>query len=444
MIRTNRNRAYGTRKAVMALAIPALALLAAAPALAAPQLTTERGDQLPWYGADINAMGGTGAALYRGGMSNVLNPAFLSLETGWRLDGGLALDQDHEDRFQPLFDTFDSFITDAGIASNRSHAWQTGFAAAGRLLDHEGERGVSLGLSLAGRHSFAYEFDEELRNPSPFDDPRDAIMEARNREVTGTLRALSLGAGAAIHERVSLGAALHYNFGTRLETRTVRDFFPSDGDSSWRATEEHELSGVNVTVGLRGVISDRVEVGLAWDSAFTASGDLTSEVVRGGASTDVTVDGELHYPNRYRAGLAFRPRTDPETVFTIEAEFAPWNDVETARFDGDGEVLLEDVLDVRIGLQHVFYNGVPLRFGFRHYDSYADRDAAASVFTAGVGVPLGKGLLQGSVELSKITAVLEHQFPYPTDYFGTQFETDPQARVEDTRFRLAAGYTLAW
>jgi hypothetical protein len=105
---------------------------------------------------------------------------------------------------------------------------------------------------------------------------------------------------------------------------------------------------------------------------------------------------------------------------------------------------LRDVVDVRIGLEHVFYNGVPLRFGFRHFDAYADRDAAASIFSAGVGAPVGAGLLHGSVELSKINAVMDHQFEYPDDYFDTQFYTAPEARVEDTRFRLAVGYTIAW
>ncbi|MCP4572978.1 MAG: hypothetical protein GY838_11545 [bacterium] len=426
------------------LTVLGLAILAAQPAAAAPQLMTSHGDQIPWYGADVNAMGGTGAALYRGGMSNVLNPAYLALEEGWRLDGGVSLDQHHEDRFQPLFDTFNSYVTDSGIASSRNHGFQTGFAAAHRLLDRGNGRGLSVGFSVADRYPFAYEFDEELRNPSPFDDPRDAIMQARNREITGTLRSFSLGVGGDLIDRVALGAAVHYNTGTRKDARSVRDFFVSDGDSSYATLDEHDLSGVNFTVGLRGVISERVEVGVAWESSFDATGDLVRERVGHGAWTADTVDGTVSYPNRYRAGLTFRPRTDPVTVLTIELEYAPWQDAETERYPGAGTQRLEDVTDVRIGVQHVFYNGVPVRFGFRHFDSYADRDAATSAFSAGVGAPVGDGLLQVSVELTKITAVMDHQFPYPDNYFGDQFVVDPQARVEDTRFRLAAGYTLAW
>ena len=35
------------------------------------------------------------------------------------------------------------------------------------------------------------------------------------------------------------------------------------------------------------------------------------------------------------------------------------------------------MVDVRIGVQHTFYNGTDLRFGFRRYDSYADEMAEA-------------------------------------------------------------------
>ena len=158
----------------------------------------------------------------------------------------------------------------------------------------------------------------------------------------------------------------------------------------------------------------------------------------------VTVEGKLRYPHRYRAGLAFRPRTDPVTVFTMELEYAPWHEVEGERYPGAGVRRLQDVVDVRIGLEHVFYNGVPVRFGFRHFASYRDRDIGTSVFSAGVGAPVAGGLLQGSVELSKVNAIMYHQFPYPDDYFGREWVTSPMARVEDTRFRLAASYTLTW
>ena len=422
-------------------------LAVAAPAGAVPQIMTAYGDQMPWVQAEINAMGGSGTALYRGGLSNIYNPAFLSVETSWRLDAGFSLDQEHEDRFQPLFDTFNSWVTDAAIASNREHYWQTGFALAKRVL--EGERPLSVGLSLTDRYPFQYRFWEELRNPSPFygDVARDQVIERREREVTGTLRDLSLGVGWTVDDIFSVGAAAHYAFGTRKEVRTVRDYVDLDGDQSYNQVAKKKLDGVNFTLGVRGLVSERVELGLAWESQLAATGDL--ETTYYDAATDTaTFTSEhayLRYPNRYRAGLTFFPRTDPRTVFTIEVELVEWSEMADSEIPGyDNPQNFNDGKDVRIGLQHTFYNGAPLRFGFRHFDSYADKESTVSVFSTGVGVPYGDGMFSASVELSKVTGYLAHQFPYPDDYFGDQYEADPTARVEDTRFRFGVSYNVSF
>ena len=212
-----------------------LLLALAGPAWSVPQIMTEYGDQTPWLGADINAMGGSGAALYRGGMSNIFNPAFLAVEKSNRIDAGLSLDQEHEDRFQPLFDTFDSYVTDVAIASNRHSYWQSGFG----LVLHDDKSGLplSIGLSLADRYPYSYTFDEEVRNPDPSssaDPPRDSIIEDRTRKVTGTLRAASLGVGADVVDWLSFGAAVHYAFGTRTETQSRR-FYDNPDYPKWKA-----------------------------------------------------------------------------------------------------------------------------------------------------------------------------------------------------------------
>jgi hypothetical protein len=102
----------------------------------------------------------------------------------------------------------------------------------------------------------------------------------------------------------------------------------------------------------------------------------------------------------------------------------------------DNPLLLEDTMDVRVGVEHVFHTGFLARFGFRHLDSYSDREAGASYFTAGVGLPVEGGLISASAELSKLNTVQGHWFPYPAG-----FVSPDEARVEDTRLRFGMGYT---
>ena len=436
-MKTKRNQNLALSGVLLALVI----LLVAVPQVGAvPQIMTEYGDQMAWRDAEINAMGGTGTALYRGGMSNIFNPAFLIEEKNSRLDLGFSLDQEHEDRFVPLFDGFESFVTDVAISSNRQHYFQTGFGVAGRILD--GDFPLSVGVSLADRYPYSYTFDEEVRNPSSATgNDRDRVIQERQRKVTGTLRNLSLGAGLDLFEGLSFGAAVHYAFGTRTEVRTVRDY--QDDSLSYSERDEFQMDGVNFTLGLRGIITERVEVGFAWESQLSATGDFTTTQTDDLGQPISPFEAEYRYPNVYRAGLTFRPRTDPRTVFSIEGEYKPWSELQDSLNPVTVEAdELEDVVDIRIGLQHTFYNGMPLRFGFRYFDSYADEEANASVFSAGVGVPVGNGLLSASMELSKITSIQDHQFPYPDEFLGPQFEADPQARVADTRFRIGVGYKL--
>ena len=423
-----------------------ISVVLAGQAGAGPQLTTRYGDQFSWLGAESAAMGGTGAAVYRGGLSNVFNPAFLVVETGRRIDGSLVLDQDHEDRFQPLFDSFDSWVIDAAIASNRTHSWQSDFGFARRV--GSGPRAVAIGLSLTDRLPFAYSFVEELRNPNSYppgvgQPARDMLIAMHERKVTGTLKALSLGAAVETSENVSIGAAFHYNFGTRSEVVSSMDLDNAGTNDSYRNSDELKLSGVSATAGLRARVNERLDLGFAIESSLKSTGDWHRQHVAlsPAAATDTTVNAFTNYPWCARAGLAFRPRNDLPTVFTLEVEYRPWSDLRDGTLD-DTTPILQDAADVRMGVQHTFYNGMPLRFGFRHVNSYADREAGMSAFTAGTGAAIGDGRLSVSVELSKLTSVLPHQFPYPTNYFGATYVADPMARVEDTRFRVGVSYSM--
>lgn len=425
-----------------------LVLAVAGPAWSVPQINTEFGDQMPWYGADINSMASTGAALYRGGLSNIFNPAFLAVEKSNRLDVGINGSSEHEDRFQPLYDTFDNIVTDVAIASNRNTYWGGSFGLA--LHDPAAGLPVTVGLSYAQRYPFSYTFDEEVRDPFYGSNPRDSIIEERTRKVTGTLHALSLGVGADVVDWLSLGGSLHYNYGTRKEEITQR-FYTGDQEGL-TSTFEQDMTGVNFTVGARVKVSERLELGFAYENPLTAKGtwNLAHYEQFDDAANNVEMEGSYRdsyyrYPQILRGGFTFYPQTDPRTVFTADLEYYPWQkfeynvgEVEESDLETENPNL-EKVYDVRIGLEHTFYSGVPLRFGFRHFTAYSDKEADATIFTGGTGVPVGSGLIGVSLELRKITSFQEHQFEYPDGFY-----TDPEARVEDTRFRVGLSYTVNW
>jgi hypothetical protein len=405
---------------------------------AVPQIESGFGGQNAFLLPEINAMGGTGVTLYRGGMSGLLNPAMLTAEKGLRLDLATSLDHQDEDRFQPLFDTFDSYVTDAAIASNRHDHWGGGLALAGRVAD--GAYPIVMSLSLADRYAFGYAFDEEIRDPDSGSSPRDQILEDRSYEVKGALRDLSLGAATDVLPGYSLGVAVNYAFGSRDEVWSRR--FYDTPDSSYVRTAQWDPSGVNATVGLRIRVSPRLDIGAAYETPLSAEGDLRSDL---NDTLTTTVTTKVRYPGEYRVGLAVRPRNDPRTTIAAEIAYREWSELEDSRAPGGAN--LEDVVDVRLGVEHTFNNAMRMLFGFRHYDSYLDRETGASVFTGGVNTPLGAGSLVVSLELSKLTSRdRPHVFPYPdgVDGFGNPITGGATARVEDTRMRVGLGYSRSF
>lgn len=429
MMLTTRNHSAIAAAAVLLALLP---LAAPRPADAGQALNAAYGDVANFRHPELEAMSGTGAALFRGGFSAVLNPAMLGDAAGWRLDAAGSLAQDHEDRFQPLWDSFGSYITDTAIASNRSHDFDTGFALSGRALPRLG-----VGAALTTRYDFGYEFREEVRDPSTTADPYDQILEERSVVGGGSLRDLSAGAAWEPGPGVSLGATVHYVFGTRTLDFDRRDVqVPADSEL---VSESHDADGMNATLGVRACAGERFVLGAAWDTPLKVEGDWTTTTTLGAAAPAVAVEGvSVRYPGRLRAGFAYYPRSEPRTVFAADVVYTEWKELEDSR-DAAAGAALENTMDVQLGVQHTFYNGMPLRFGFRHLDSYADGEAGTASFSAGVGFPYAAGMFSVSAELGKQSSRQAHWYDYPDGY-----AVAPTSRVEDNRFRVGAGLTYAF
>ncbi|MBD3220417.1 hypothetical protein GF314_04170 [bacterium] len=427
------------------VALFALLIGTALPASAVPYLESGYGGQSPWYSAEINALGASGGAAYRGGFSTILNPAGLGAADTWRLDAGVGFAYHEEERFVPLYDSFENYVTDQSIASNQRTWTETGFALAGRL--NLGDLPLGVGLSLADRYPFSYEFTEEVRDPDVFSDPRDRILEERMQEVTGTLRTLSFGiAGEA--QRVALGASVHYAFGERTEQRRVRDYATDDatGDDSFDTESSWDLSGVNATIGAQVMPNERLTLSVAYETALSVDGELETTTYAAGPDTTVIgeADHSLEYPARWRLGAAIYPRNDPRTVLTVDVVLTGWEDdlvddrEDLADDRRTAPRYLQDVVDVRVGLRHEFRGGQELNVGFRRYDSYNDPEGGNSIFSAGTAWPVGPGRLAVALELNKLqTRDVPHLFDYPDDGYVVPDE----ARVDDLRLRFGVGWT---
>jgi hypothetical protein len=383
------------------------------------------------------AMGSTGAALYQGSQGLFFNPAALLPETRWgEVDVTLGLTQTSEDRLVPLWDSFNSYVDDTIVATNRN---RYGNVTGGGVLRLPGTD-MALAVGVFDRYSFAYDYYEEYRNPAGTDPigDRDQILQTRTIQNTGVLRSLSAGYSAGIAKRVQLGFAVHRYMGDpSREVQRVN--YQTHADTV--TTVDQELRGWGWSVGAWGRPTERIDLGVSFEGAFQVEGDYaTSTTIDDSVRTESASQRTVDYPGTLRFGAVYHPRNRLRTTFAVEAERHFWESLSTPVTSVYGDAVeVHDTWDLRIGLEHVFYNGMPVRFGFRFLENYADAESNRTIFSAGLGYHAAGFNFDVTGLLHRQTS--RQAFLFDPSYRTTNNYNAPGTleRVEDTILELVIG-----
>lgn len=379
------------------------------------------------------ALGATGISLRSGSEALFLNPAVLAPVSGRvALDASIGVTQANEDRLVPLFDSFDSFLDETGVAFNRNTYGTVSGGLAWRLPS---EQPMSVGVGVFDRYDFDYGYFEEFRNPDGTSPTRDELLQNRELNVSGRLRSVSFGYSSSIVRDVSLGASLHRYIGDIERDRRVHVF--TTGQDTL-GVDRHELGGWGWSVGASGSVNDRIDLGASFEGPFTVDGTHTT--TRGTVTT--SADREVEYPGTLRFGGTYHPRNILRTTFSVEAERRFWEQVDTrvAGVFGDS-VDVRDTWELRVGLEHLLYNGLPVRFGFRYLENYADPESERSIFSAGVGYKFAGYAID-------VTGLYHRQTSRQDFLFNPSYLTfqapDTLEKVEDSVVQLIVGVSRSF
>lgn len=417
-----------------------LVVLGVVTARATTYLDTGFGTPVGAASARALAVGATGISLRTGSEALFLNPAVLGPQSDRvTLDLTFGVTQANEDRLIPLFDSFDSFIDETGVAFNRN---TYGTVSGGAVWQLPTEMPMSLGATIADRFDFDYDYFEEFRNPDGTSSSRDELLENRTLSLDGRVRSVSLGYSSTIVHQVSLGASLHRYFGTVDRDRRVH-YFTTGADSLWLASQD--LGGWGWSLGGYGHVNDRIDLGASFEGPFTLSGTRTTTTngaTAGAPNVTASADAEVKYPGTLRFGGTYHPRNILRTTFSIEAERRFWERVGT-RVPGvfGDSVTVRDTWDFRVGLEHVLYNGLPLRFGFRYLENYADPESDRSIFSAGIGYKFAGYVID-------VTGLYHRQTSRQDFLFNPSYLTfqapDTLEKVEDSILQVMFGLSRSF
>lgn len=410
----------------MLIAAAALAGALAPAAYAATALDRAYGTPELGLSARVRAMGGAGSVLNQGAYSLADNPAALVGVRGTTASLAVASARVSENRMVPLFDTFDSYVHETAIAVN-DHLY--GNVRGGLAWTAPALRGVVLAAGAWDRYDPRYDYRDERRTTAT----TDQIVSERDITTTGTLRALSGGAGVPLPHGIRLGAAFNVYTG-RIRHRDA--LIPRTNGVTGRVTaERRDLSGVSGTLGSAFRLGERIDAGVAWESGprlrdryDVSIDDLTSQ----------SAERDVYLPPRVTMGAAYRPRNALRSVFAVDAVWTPWSNVT----DPDRPtVKLRDTWDVRFGLEHLYAAGLPGRIGFRYERSSELREADRVWFTFGAGWRIAASQLDAGVELGKRTSRQEPVWSRDEQASAVGAGLD---RVDDTiaRFTLGADWSF--
>lgn len=335
-----------------------------------------------------SAMGEVGWLSEENPFSTMLNPASLGVID--RPDVAIAYQYYflHETRAFPAYDSFDALLGYNVYATNKNYYQNVALGFATGVLPRA--LGLSFGIMYSPVYDLNYKYEEEVRDRSSTSQPADELIARAYVSSEGTLKALSFGVAKPLAEYASIGLGLDYVFGdydvmARIEWQ---DGTPATKDE-YSASKQ---SGVRLRLAGRFAAGPRLEIGYEATTRCTMKGRFSARtaddllwflpVPETGDTLWTCEDAETVYPPSLGVGIRFRPRNELAGFFEIGMKYTAWSDY---RSDFHGDLDLDNIFSWHAGVEHVFYSGMPLRFGLLYSPSPVDQDVSEAAFTFGTG-----------------------------------------------------------
>lgn len=328
-------------------------------------------------------MGEIGVVGERGPMGVALNPALAASERQAAITyRGVSI---KEDWAFPAYDSFDALLGYNTYSAN-SNAYHD-FAAGASLGAFERALGISVGLALGTAHDFDYDYAEQVIDRTSTAQPPDRTIARDWIEGSGEITSLSVGFARPASDRVRLGVGFDYLYGEQTLGTAV--FFADPAKVPWESgTPEtasvflaEDLTGIRFSLGALVELHQRVSLAATYRTKSELDGVVAASVP-GPDSILVSPSADVMLPASFAVGVSYKPMNELATVVEGNVIYTRWSDATNPTGIGPTP---DDTYEWHIGVEHVFYNQRPLRFGFLYRPSPKDKETAESAVTAGTG-----------------------------------------------------------
>jgi len=396
------------------------------------QMKMRYGEEVSFVNARTLALGGAGIAGGDVFSAMPLNPALLSTGSGFiQFQTGLNLTKISEDRSFPYYDSFVGF-NDYGSYSYNEH-WYNRFQ--GTVIVRPAVsflEGVTFAAGFEPFLDMQYDYKEEVREPV---EKTDALLGYNSVAQNGFLYQASIAASYEIMDNISAGLQIGFLSG---DVDSVMNISPQSVVLMDAAKREHltkELDGLPITTsfGVRYLHNERLALGLSARLPYSVS--FTNKYIN---STDtIGYSQTLTYPMRLGMGLEYRFINALAAKISFDFVYDFWSDFEDDRNPSN----FQDTYTIHTGIEHLFFDKIPLRAGFLFGTLRESKDFSRTVLT------IGSGFEVHSVKINLAGGISTMQY-YQDDYFadsiygfGNRSDSD---RVDVTQYFLRIDLNYTW
>lgn len=238
-----------------------------------------------------------------------------------------------------------------------------------------GSRNATLSISYQRKFDFTRSFDVQL-NPS------DNTVTTFNFDQSGGFSTISPSLAVELTEKLSVGVSFNLwrssflsenGWEKKVVSKAVTDLGGDTPQVTNQSTREKytDFEGENYSIGVLWQASNKMALGLRYETAFTGKIDFQGQLIRNGTElASIVEERKIHFPDTLTLGASYR-FNDRLTV-ALDVSRTDWNDFYVERasgirlslIDGTKMNMLDDddpvptdfdtTYTVRLGAEYVF------------------------------------------------------------------------------------------
>lgn len=400
------------------------------------------------------AVGGNALALEKNPVAGFNNPAMLySTEDAFSIYANLNAQSFIERRAFPVQDSFDNYLAENDYVSNRFQRFE------GDLAIYYSQKGFSLSAGWFTLNNLNYQYREEIRKDLGSGAySRDPLAGLHLIDISGVNHGINIALAHDIGKRFALGYAYtrYYTAGASEGYGVIpilNDPKLASNDTTFFAVNPVNGNGSNINLGLTAKVTERLTLGLHG----TISGNYSLENTKMLAQIDsslilpaylVSADSAYNLimdrPNTYSLSVKYIPANELKTLLFAQFDLINWKSYGINYFDSADSLMMSfspgfsPSWALKAGVEHQFFTGVPLRFGFSYEKNPMSNEMNRMT------INLGSGWSNDHVILDFGLAIYQNMYYY-NDLFPVEGEvraSRDKVKEQGLRGNLSLSYAF--